>query len=363
MSYYNQNAETNIIVDGSPFGLGAILNQKQSDGNFKPVAYASRTLSPVERRYSQTEREALSVYWVIKRFNMYLYGMCFTVYTDHKPLERIFTSVHEAPARIQKWVLDLQQHEFVVKYLPGHLNAADILSRSPGAESYNNDYESTEQFVCYVAQNSVPKAMTIAEIQEASEKDKTICKIRECIEKNKWTKEGELKPYFIVRKDLTVHESIILKGRKLVIPRKLRQRILQLAHESHQGVLKTKQLLREKVWWPRMDKDLEEMIKTCHACQIMANPTKAPPVNTTKLPDRPWKKLGIDLTGPFTNNEYLLVVIDYYSRFPEVEIVRSITSATIINKLRKIFAVHGICNELVSIRIRRIQVIFRGIMD
>ena len=202
--------------------------------------------------------------------------------------------------------------------------------------------------MCYVAQNAVPKAMTIAEIQEASEKDKTICKIRECIEKNKWTKEGELKPYFIVRKDLTVHESIILKGRKLVIPRKLRQRILQLAHESHQGVLKTKQLLREKVWWPRMDKDLEEMIKTCHACQIMANPTQAPPVNTTKLPDRPWKKLGIDLTGPFTNNEYLLVVIDYYSRFPEVEIVRSITSATIINKLRKIFAVHGICNELVS---------------
>ena len=73
MSYYNQNAETNIIVDGSPFGLGAILNQKQSDGNFKPVAYASRTLSPVERRYSLTEREALSVYWTIKRFNMYLY--------------------------------------------------------------------------------------------------------------------------------------------------------------------------------------------------------------------------------------------------------------------------------------------------
>jgi hypothetical protein len=53
-------------------------------------------------------------------------------------------------------------------------------------------------------------------------------------------------------------------------------------------------------------------------------------VNTTKLLDRPWKKFGIDLTGPFTNNEYLLVVIDYYSRFPEVEIVRSSTSATIV---------------------------------
>jgi hypothetical protein len=86
----------------------------------------------------------------------------------------------------------------------------------------------------------------IAEIQEPSEKDKTVCKIRECIEKNKWTKEGELKPYFIVRKDLTVHESIILKGRKLVILHKLHQRILQLAHESHQGVLKTKQLLSSR---------------------------------------------------------------------------------------------------------------------
>jgi hypothetical protein len=94
--------------------------------------------------------------------------------------------------------------------------------------------------VCYVTQNAVPKAMTIAEIQKASEKDKTIWKIRECIEKNKWTKEGELEPYFIVRKDLTVHESIILKGRKLVIPRKLRQRILQPAHESHQRCLENK---------------------------------------------------------------------------------------------------------------------------
>jgi hypothetical protein len=79
----------------------------------------------------------------------------------------------------------------------------------------------------------------------------------------------------------------------------------------------------------------------------MASPTQTPPVNTTKLPDRPRKKLGIDLTGPFTNNEYIRVVIDYHSRFPEVEIVRSISSATIINKLKEIFAVHGLCSDLV----------------
>ncbi|MEW8545684.1 MAG: RNase H-like domain-containing protein, partial [Candidatus Thiodiazotropha sp.] len=130
MAYYNTEAETQLLVDGSPFGLGAILNQKQSNGEFRPVAYASRTLNPVERRYSQTEREALAILWAIQRFNVYLYGSHFVVYTDHRPLERIFSSTHEAPARIQKWVLKLQPYSFSVRYVRGFLNAADVLSRA-----------------------------------------------------------------------------------------------------------------------------------------------------------------------------------------------------------------------------------------
>jgi hypothetical protein len=83
MSYYNQYAETNIIVDASPYGLGAILTQKQISSEFRPVAYASRTLTPVERRYSHTEHEALGVYWGINRFHVYLYGMKFDVFTEY----------------------------------------------------------------------------------------------------------------------------------------------------------------------------------------------------------------------------------------------------------------------------------------
>ena len=78
MSYYDPNAETRLIIDASPVGLGAILEQKQN-GNFRPVAYASRTLNAVERRYSQIERETLGVTWSIERFHGYLYGINFTV--------------------------------------------------------------------------------------------------------------------------------------------------------------------------------------------------------------------------------------------------------------------------------------------
>ena len=109
MAYYNPSAETQLIVDGSPCGVAAILNQKQQNGDIRPVAYASRTLTPTERRYSQTEREGLAVLFEIQRFHIYLYGMShFTVYSDHKALERIFTSVHQAPTRIQNFVLKLQ---------------------------------------------------------------------------------------------------------------------------------------------------------------------------------------------------------------------------------------------------------------
>ncbi|CAC5397219.1 unnamed protein product [Mytilus coruscus] len=87
LAYYNSNAETHVIVDASPVGLGAILSQKQSDGNFRPVTFASRTLTNVEQRYSQTEREApLLLYGDVNvSICTYMERNLFLV-TDHKPL-------------------------------------------------------------------------------------------------------------------------------------------------------------------------------------------------------------------------------------------------------------------------------------
>lgn len=91
MAYYSQEADTQVIVDASPVGLGVILTQAQADGAYKPVYYASRALTDVERRYSQTEREALAIVWACEKFHVFLYGREFSMITDHKPLEMIYS--------------------------------------------------------------------------------------------------------------------------------------------------------------------------------------------------------------------------------------------------------------------------------
>ena len=89
MSHLDPSAETQLKVDASPFGLGATLLQGSED-DVSPIAYASHTLTDVERPYSQTEREDLAVVWACERFHIYLFGQEFKLYTDHKALEVIY---------------------------------------------------------------------------------------------------------------------------------------------------------------------------------------------------------------------------------------------------------------------------------
>ena len=103
MAYYNPQAQAKLTVDASPYGLGAILSQQQADGLFRPVAYGSKALTPVESRYSQTEREALAVLWGCEHFHYYLYDRHFTIETDHKPLVTALSRKSLPTPRIQRW--------------------------------------------------------------------------------------------------------------------------------------------------------------------------------------------------------------------------------------------------------------------
>ena len=108
LAYFDRNAEvTKLSTNVSPVGLGAVLTQVQ-EGQERAIAYASRALTGAERRYSQTEREALGLVWGCERFHMYLYGMEFTLLTDHKSLETIYWTSSRNSARIERWVLRLQ---------------------------------------------------------------------------------------------------------------------------------------------------------------------------------------------------------------------------------------------------------------
>ena len=117
-----------MIADAIPVGLGAVLVQEQRDG-LVPVCYASRSLTDCERRYSQTEKEALSLVWACERFHAFIYGRSFELLTDHKPLEAIYRPRSKPCARIECWVLCLLPYDYRVVYIPGRKNIADALTR------------------------------------------------------------------------------------------------------------------------------------------------------------------------------------------------------------------------------------------
>ena len=126
LAYYDKSAPTKVIADASPVGLGAVLVQEQ-EGEFRVISYASRSLSDTERRYSQTEKEALALVWACERFHVYIYGSEFELLTDHKPLECIYSPKSKVCARIERWVLRMQPYKFKVRYIPSQKKIADAL--------------------------------------------------------------------------------------------------------------------------------------------------------------------------------------------------------------------------------------------
>lgn len=343
LAYFDRNAEkTKLITDASPVGLGAVLTQVQG-GCERVVAYASRSLTDVERRYSQTEKEALGLVWGCERFHMYLYGVEFTLLTDHKPLEVIYSTSSRTSARIERWVLRLQPYKFTVQYVPGKQNIADPLSRlSKGGGICMNSV--AEEFIRFVAETSTPAAMSVQEVEKESWVDPEVSQLRECISTGDW--DDAPSQYKAVRNELSTLGKLVLRGTRLLIPHKLRKRVLNLAHEGHQGLIKTKQRLRTKVWWAGIDKQVEDKCKTCHGCQLVGLPTPPEPLRHTEFPDQPWQDLAADLMGPLPSGEYVFVVVDYYSRYFEVEIMKSVTSTNVIESLEKIFCTHGLPKSL-----------------
>ena len=168
--------------------------------------------------------------------------------------------------------------------------------------------------------------------------------MRGCLVRGNW--EGAPKSYVCVRSELTFIAHVILRGTQIVIPEKLRQRVLRLAHEGHQGIVKMKETLRSKVWWPGVDTDAERKCRECYGCQLVTKETIIPPVKTTQLPDRPWQDLALDLLGPLPTGEHLLVLVDYFNRWVEVDVIYSTTSEVIIKCLNKHFSRYGVPRTL-----------------
>ena len=128
----------------------------------------------------------------------------------------------------------------------------------------------------------------------------------------------------------------------------LQQRAIDITHESHQGLSKIKVLLRTKTWFPGIDDLAKRTVDQCIACQATEKPNNLEPLRMTDMSSGKWKKVHPDVYCPLPCGEHLLVCIDHYSRYPEVEIVRLTKAASVIPRLDKIFSVHGLPYQVIS---------------
>lgn len=131
LALYDPIAETTLAADALSYGLGAVLLQKHGT-MWKPVAYASRTLSETEWRYAQIE-EALALTWAANRFSTYLFGKRFAIETDHKPFVPLLSSkcLDDLPSRILRFRLRMTRFDYSISHVPGTLlHTANALSRA-----------------------------------------------------------------------------------------------------------------------------------------------------------------------------------------------------------------------------------------
>jgi len=352
LTLYNPLAPTKVCADASSYGLRAVLMQK-SDSQWKPVDYASRSMTETEKRYAQIEKEALATTWACETFSTYILGMRFLIETDHKPLVPLLGTKHldSLPPRVLRFCLRLARFNYSILHVPGKLlYTADTLSRAPSTSNQNDVrlQEEAEAVMELCVAHLPASTERLEEYRRAQAKDHICSSVIKCC-RNGWPEkyiEADIKPYWKARGELTVDkDNLLLYNKRIVVPKPLQRQTLEKIHTGHQGVQRCRLQANTSVWWPGLSHEVENMVKQCPICTRDLVPRKEP-IIPAKLPDYPWQKIGTDLFQ-FRGVTYL-VVADYFSRYLEIQKLSTTTSHAIIEALKTIFSRFGIPETVIS---------------
>ena len=351
LAHFDPTEDLILACDASPYGVGAVLSHRYSDGQERPIAFASRSLGAAEKKYSQLEKEGLAIVFGVKKFHMYLFGRHFEIVSDHKPLQHLFHHTRATPtmasARIQRWALTLGGYDYSISYKPGDKHGnADLFSRLPLGDTPKTVPDAPETILLMSSLESTP--ITAAKIKQWTRRDPVVSKIADCV-LHGWSNASDQKyrPYQQRREELSVHDGCLLWGNRVVIPPAGRQQAMDLFHEGHPGASRMKSLARAYIWWPGMDSDLEHYVNECDVCQTIRNNPPQAPLLPWEYPQRPWVRVQADFAGPYEGKMFF-ILIDSYSKWLEVVPMTTATSTTTIECLRSIFATHGLPEVFVS---------------
>lgn len=359
LAYPNRDLPFLVETDSSNFAIGAILSQNSlKDNKIHPVAFFSRSLTSAEKNYPIYDKELLAIVESLEHWRHLLKGTSipFTIFSDHRNL--LYQKKPEKMSqRLVRWALFLSEFNFKIVYRAGSANGkADALSRRPDYATNDEELSSIDtpfsvlrpENFCAVA--SIVSSLNEKIIKEYS-KDKFYQETYNKLISNNSSGQNDFS---------LINNFLLFKG-KIYVPTSCRSLVLNICHDSpsagHFGIKKTLSLTNRDFWWPSMNTDIKEYVRSCEVC-CRAKDLRHKPygfLNPLEIPDRPWTSLSMDFITdlPSSNNfTCIFVILDRFSKmghfipFPNVPSAEDTANAF----MNTVFRLHGLPIDILSDR-------------
>uniref|UniRef100_A0A914ZA88 RNA-directed DNA polymerase n=1 Tax=Panagrolaimus superbus TaxID=310955 RepID=A0A914ZA88_9BILA len=346
LTHYDPRLPIIVAADASQNGIGGVISHLLPDGQEKPIQFFSRALDSTQRKYDQTNKEALALVTAVKVFHRYLEGQKFTLLTDHKALLATFGNKKGLPIlaanRLHRWALFLAAYNFDIKYKKTtEFGQADAVSRLIArTREIPELYEEEEDLDDAVFSDIMIKQIhqlpvTANEIIKAYETDEYGQTILKSLADG--TRDSR---FFVVN-------GIIMMNNRVYIPAVLRSRVLDQLHVGHNGITITKQLGRKHVYWPNITVDIEKMVNSCYSCiQLSKAPIKTTLASWPRS-IKPGDRIHMDFAGPLLGKMFL-VIVDSCSKWMDVHVLNAATSWTTILSVGRYIANNGVPRVVVT---------------
>ena len=232
----------------------------------------------------------------------------------------------------------------------GHADGLSRLIARSTSDTEDIVVSSVEAEVCQVFQDACRALPVTAQmVKEASTNDPLIKKVKQAMLKG-WkagNTTSEFYQFYLRRDSLSIYDDCLMFSERLVIPASLQQRVLKQFHVGHPGRSRMKSIVRSYVYWPFIDKHVEDYVARCSRCASAAkNPPKSESL-TWPPTKSPWSRIHLDFAGPL-DSRYFLVLIDSHSKWPEICVMKNPTTTATISFLRDIFSRFGVPETLVT---------------
>ena len=336
-----------LQCDASDVAISAILNQEE-EGHLAPIAYSSRKLSSLEKRYSIYEREALAVVYGCEKFRCFLEHKEFVVHTDSEALSWLRKRPHQL-GRIGRWVMRLSPFKFSLVHVRGTLNAAaDALSRMFGSAEVGEVIEEGSRVA--VLTQFPASFQSLRSHQDADE---------ECQALLGQVRQGDASVRQLQEKGgLLVYRPRHARKERVFVTKDLRHMIMAYFHDSelgvHLGVTKTWNKIKREFYWPDMYKIVKDYVAQCEVC-LRSKPAATTKVglHSAEIQQRPMQRLFVDFMGPMVRtkkgNQVILSIVDGFSKFVWMFPLGRISAQLVVDRLSlDIIGVFGVPESIVS---------------